>query len=107
MDEVDIANKFNTFFTEIGINLASNIKYQGNFDHSHYLKQDINCVFNVEEETISITIMKLANKNSCGFDGISTNLLKIIEPAITKPLTILTNQVLCTGIFPDKLKLRK
>ena len=58
----------------------------------------------MEEETISITIMKLANKNSCGFDGISTNLLKIIEPAITKPLTILTNQVLCTGMFPDKLK---
>ena len=51
--------------------------------------------------------MKLANKNSCGFDGISTNLLKIIEPAITKPLTILTNQVLCTGMFPDKLKIAK
>ena len=110
VDEVDIANKFNTFFTEIGINLASNIKYQGNFDHSHYLKKDISCVFNfkpVEEETISITIMNLANKNSCGFDGISTNLLKIIEPAITKPLTILTNQVLCTGMFPDKLKIAK
>ena len=26
VDEVDIANKFNTFFTEIGLNLASNIK---------------------------------------------------------------------------------
>ena len=51
--------------------------------------------------------MKLANKNSCGFDGISTNLLNIIEPAITKPLTILTNQVLCTGVFPDKLKIAK
>ena len=60
----------------------------------------------MEEETISITIMKLANKNSCGFDGISTNVLKIIEPAITKPLTI-SNQVLCTGIFPDKLKIAK
>ena len=110
VDEVDIANKFNTFFTEIGINLASNIKYQGHFDHSHYLKKDISCVFNfkpVEEETISITIMKLSNKNSCGFDGISTNLSKIIEPAITKPLTILTNQVLCTGMFPDKLKIAK
>ena len=56
---------------------------------------------------VSITIMKLANKNSCGFDGISTNVLKIIEPAITKPLTILTNQVLCTGMFPDKLKIAK
>ena len=32
---------------------------------------------------------------------------KIIEPAITKPLTILTNKVLCTGMFPDKLKIAK
>ena len=106
VDEVDIANKFNAFFTEIGPNLASNIKYQGHFDHSHYLKT----VFTfkpVEEEIISRTTMKLANKNSCGFDGISTNLLKIIEPAITKPLTILTNQVLCPGVFPDKLKIAK
>ena len=46
----------------------------------------------VEEETITTTIMKLANKNSCGFGGISTNLLKIIEPAITKPLTIIINK---------------
>ena len=28
VDEVDIATKFNTFFTEIGFKLASNIKYQ-------------------------------------------------------------------------------
>ena len=32
---------------------------------------------------------------------------KKIEPAITKPLTILTNQLLCTGMFPDKLKIAK
>ena len=94
VDEVNIANQFNTFFTEIGLNLASNIKYQGHFEHSHYLKKDISCVFNfksVEEETISDTIMKLANKNSCGFDGISTNLLNVIEPVVNTPLTILTN----------------
>ena len=53
------------------------MKFSVNVDHSHYLKKDVSCVFAlkpVEEETISITIMKLANKNSCGFDGISTNL---------------------------------
>ena len=65
MDEVDIANKFNAFLTEIGPNLASNIKYQGHFDHSHYLKKDVSSVFTfkpVEEEIISRTTMKLANK---------------------------------------------
>ena len=32
---------------------------------------------------------------------------KIIEPAITKSLTILINQVLHVGLFPDKLKIAK
>ena len=79
VDEVNIANKCNALLTEIGPNLASNVKYQGHFDHSHYFKKDISSVFTfkpVEEEIISRTTMKLANKNICGFDGISTNLLK-------------------------------
>ena len=79
VDEVDTANKFNAFVTEIGPNLASNIKYQRHFDHSHFLKKYISSVFTfkpVEEDIISRTTMKLANKNSCAFDGISANLLK-------------------------------
>ena len=54
VDEVDIANKLNAFFTEIGPDFASNIKYQGHFDHSHYLKKDISSVFTfkpVEEKS--------------------------------------------------------
>ena len=49
----------------------------------------------------------LSSKNSCGLDGISSKLIKIIEPAIIKPLTLLINQVLNTGIFPDELKIAK
>ena len=47
------------------------------------------------------------SKNSCGLDGISSKLIKIIEPAIIKPLTLLINQVLNTGIVPDELKIAK
>ena len=74
------------------------------------LNRSINSVFTfkpVEAELISKTINNLPNKNSCGCDGINTNLLKIIEPAITKSLTILINQVLRVGVFPDKLKIAK
>ena len=109
--ELDIANKFNNFFfTNIGNDLASKIKYQGQNDYSRYLNKSINGVFTfkpVEAELISETIKNLPNKNSCGCDGINTNLLKIIEPAITKPLTILINQVLHVGVFPDKLNIAK
>ena len=34
-------------------------------------------------------------------------LLKVIAPVIIKPLTLLINQVLNTGLFPDKLKIAK
>ncbi len=37
-------------------------------------------------------------------DGISTNLLKDITYLISKPVTLIINQYLETGIFPSKLK---
>ena len=48
-----------------------------------------------------------SHKNSCGFDGVSTKLLKVIEPVIFKSLTLLINQVLYSGVFPDKVKIAK
>ena len=102
--------EFLNLIVDIGNDLASKIKYQRQNDYSSYLNKSINSVFTfkpVEAELISETIKNLTNTNSCGFDGINTNLLKIIEPAITKYLTILINQVLHVGVFPDKLKIAK
>ena len=62
---------------------------------------------NVDEDTVRKTIQTLPSKNSCWLDGISSKLIKIIEPAIIKSLTLLINQVLNTGIFPDELKIAK
>ncbi len=52
-------------------------------------------------------INKLAPKTSYGFDEISTKLLKTIKVALVTPTTLIINQMLCTGIFPDKLKIAK
>ena len=49
----------------------------------------------------------LRTKKSYGHDGISMRLLKFLLPAVIKPLTILINKSLATGIFPDKLKIAK
>ena len=40
-------------------------------------------------------------------DGISPVLLKHIKHEISKPVTLILNQCLTTGIFPDKLKIAK
>ncbi len=52
-------------------------------------------------------INKLSPKTSFGFDGISSKLLKSIKSAIVKPITIIINQMINTGIFPDMLKIAK
>ena len=40
-------------------------------------------------------------------DGISPVLMKHIKHEIRKPVTLILNQCLATGIFPDKLKIAK
>ena len=52
-------------------------------------------------------IDNLENKNSSGHDGISNKLLKTIKGDISQSLTIIINQMLTTGIFPDDFKLSK
>ena len=103
-DKSEIVNKFNAYFTNIGSNLAKNIKYKGIRGHTYYLNKIVesNFTFKYVEDVIKRTIINLPNKSSYGYDGLSTKLLKILEPALAKSLTLLTNQVLTTGIFPDK-----
>ena len=54
-----------------------------------------------------MTINKLKNKNSPGVDEISNKLLKAFGTELSKPLTIIINQCLLTGIFSDLLKIVK
>lgn len=105
-----IANKFNMFFTNIGPNLSNLINAPNNKSFKTYLTQKYNNDFsfqNVNEETISLIIDKLAPKTSFGFDGLSTKLIKTVKDALIKPITIIINQMINTGIFPDKLKIAK
>ena len=95
----DIANKFNTYFTEIGSKLSSQIEPPINKSYKIYLNKVCNNFFkfqNVDEETIANIIDKFSPKNSSGFDGISTKLIKQSKHIFTKPLTIIINQMLNT-----------
>lgn len=42
---LDIANAFNTFFTNIGRKLVNNITYLGDKDFRHYFDKHFNCKF--------------------------------------------------------------
>ena len=107
----DIANHFNAFFSNIGINLSSNIDIT---NHSRsfkdYFRTPINTRFDfilTSENEIFTIINKLKNKNSSGKDEISNKLLKSINREISKPLSVIINQSISTGIFPEALKIAK
>ena len=57
------------------------------------------------ENAIYNIINNLENKNSTGKDEISNKLLKSINHIISKPLSVIINQSLVTGIFPNALKI--
>ena len=46
-------------------------------------------------------IENLESKKNPGHDDISNTLLKVNKASISQPLTIIINQILTTGIFPD------
>ena len=110
-DQKEIADQFNIFFPSIGSTLSDSIEIaDSTLDFTDYLNNPTEHHFNfntiTESETLSI-INKLKNKNSSGKDEISNKLLKSIKDEIAKPLTIIINQSLKTGVFPDALKIAK
>ena len=67
-----------------------------------------NCKFQLIDENATIkAIDYIENKSSSGHDGISNILLKYVKLGISKPLTLIINQMITTGMFPDSLKLAK
>ena len=46
-------------------------------------------------------------KTSTGIDGILNKLIKIAVNQLVSPLTIVINQILNTGVFPNQLKISK
>ena len=99
---------FNDYFINIGPTLSSKIKPDSKGSYKDFLKNKTNHVFNFQtiNRTIVLkTINDLPNKASCGFDNLS--LIKSIKFDILNSLTLIINQSLMSGVFPDKLKLAK
>ena len=110
-DHKEIADQFNILFSNIGSTLSDSIEINDNtLDFTNYLNNSTEHRFNFktisENENLSI-INKLKSKNSSGKDEISNKLLKSIKVEIANPLTIIINQSLKTGIFPEALKIAK
>ena len=106
----EIAIEFNIYFINIGRLLNDQI--QAVTSSNDYLLQHnkTETTFNfvsVNEVYIDNVINKLKNKSSYGYDTISNKHIKYPRNVLTKPLTLLINQCIHTGIYPDQLKLSR
>ena len=45
------------------------------------------------------------NKSSSGYDGLYNKIIKTRKNELCKPLTLIINQMITSGIFPDSLKI--
>ena len=90
--------------------MSQNLNSNSNNTFKDHLQNNISSQFSFKKVTtkeIENIIKELQSKNSTGHDDISCNLLKYLLPVLSQSLTLIINQSLNTGIFPNKLKLAK
>ena len=106
-------NFINIFQLQLKVSTLNKINCPYNVNNTtslHYLTQSFKNPFpninlkSVSTKEIKNIIKSLRPKNSSGFDGIPTKLLKISSPSITSPLTHICNKSISSGTFPDHLK---
>jgi hypothetical protein len=59
---------------------------------------------NTSPKEIENIIKSLKTKESYGYDGITTRILKLSAPFISSPLSRIFNRSMLSGIFPTRLK---
>ena len=106
-DKHEVVNEFNKFYTEVGTNIDRKIP-QVNTTFEHYL--DNPCLNSfipriATDNEIRLLILQLDVTKACGPTSIPNKLLNLFADVLSPPLTLITNNCLQTGMFPDSLKL--
>ena len=110
-NQITIANELNNYF----LNSAGSISnrrinekeeaspLQNLFKNFNQPLKDISWPYTSAKE-INKIINSLKDKNSSGYDEISTKIIKIIKPFIICPLINICNKMLAQSICPERLK---
>ena len=112
-DPIEIANAFNDYCINVGTNITLSNNDSNTFNQMAYQKylhtpSDTQCKFvRITEMDVLQLINKMDNKSSSGHDGISNRILKSIKNIICKPIALIINQMIETGVFPTSLKIAK
>lgn len=102
-DNLEIANVFNTYFSEIGNKLADKINDADKFTIKNRSTEQTIFFHPTDEQEIHRIIMKL-KVGSPGGDNISAVDLKQVVSLISPKIACMINSCLSTGIYPNCLK---
>ena len=107
-DKKKISDAFNSFFINIGPSLADKID-QMNTTPSHFLKTKNPDCMNLQPvilEEVKLIISNLKD-GSCGWDDISSSIVKSTYENFISPLTHIMNISILQGVFPNEMKIAK
>ena len=99
-DKTDIADAFNDYFATISSNNHVQPNDTPSYKNYPNAPTDTSFSFQPIDNTVTLQLLsKLTATHSCGHD--------IISSEISECITLIVNQSIMTGIYPDKLKVAK
>ena len=108
-DQKKVSNLFNNFYTSVATTLVKKLP-KPNTKYQDYLKnRNTNSIVlnRIQPEELMKLLKSLDTTKASDIYNFSPKMLKLAAPAICLPLTIIFNQCLEEGIFPDLLKVAK
>ena len=105
----DIAEGFNTFFSNIGPNLAEKIgSTECHFkDYLDKTNSEFTAFKSVSVNHVCHLLRELSGSKATGLDKISNKIINIAAPLISDSLTYIFNQAIALCIFPHKWKIAR
>ena len=109
-DVPTIANKFNHTFVNLGPDLARNIDVIGVPLATTYIENyNASTIFvnPISVDEVRNVILSLKNTSAPGWDQIKPVIIKHVVNAIAPSLSVLLNNCISDGVFPDELKVAR
>ena len=108
-DPVEVANRFSSYFSSIGPNLARKIQ-SPSCSHKDFLSGAFreSIFFNpTTKDEISTIAQSFASGKAAGYDNIPMSIIKESIQIISEPLDHIINLSIAYGIVPDQMKIAR
>src|SRR5690606_38834131 len=104
LSSVDVANRFNYYFSEIGNKITANMSFDEYFELYNYNIQEVFNFTPITETEVALQVKQLGNKLTAGHDGITCSIIKRYSEIFVPVLCQLFNKCIISNCFPDCLK---